>query len=367
MTVAPVLRATHVRRPADQAWALFTERIGAWWPLPTHGLFGDRSAEVAFEDGRLVERSVDGETTVWGEVLVWEPPRRLALTWHPGRPADGPASTVEVTFLPDGDGTRVELVHDGWQAFGEQALARRRSYAGPNAWGYVLDHLADLAEVGAASTGLSADLAADLWPDPLADDPDGGAAADLAALVQAYRTFFAEAATGAGPAPGAGGYGPPPDGEWSALQVLAHVAVNDGLLAAVCRALVHQQELPRLENEVSNDVAVLDRLVDGCGGDLGRLVAVGRQRAEQLVLLLARLDGDQRAALVHARLVDHGTVMVDEPRPWWALAVQVSTRFHLPAHTEQLRALRVTGAGTETGTEPGTETGPGAGPEVDAG
>lgn len=317
MTVAPVLRATHVPLAPDQAWALFTDRIGAWWPLPTHGLFGDRSAEVAFEEGRLVERSVDGETTPWGEVQVWEPPQRLVLSWHPGGPADGPASTVEVTFRPDGDGTRVELVHDGWQVFGEQAIARRRSYAGPNAWGHVLDHLADLAEVA-----------------HLTDDPDGAAAAGLAALRDASAAFFAvadDARSGSSVAP--------PEGEWTAAQVVAHVAVNDGLLAAVCRALIHQQELPLLDNATSNDLAVLDRLVDACAGDLGRLVEVGRHRAEQLALLLARLDGEQRQAPVHARLVDGGEVMVDEPRPWWSLAVTVSTRFHLPAHTEQLRSL----------------------------
>jgi uncharacterized protein YndB with AHSA1/START domain len=318
VTVAPVLRATHVRRPAEQAFALFTDRIGAWWPLPTHGLFGDRSAEVGFEDGRLVERSVDGETTVWGEVLVWDPPKRLRLAWHPGGSGDGPASTVEVTFIPDDEGTRVELVHDGWQAFGEQASARRRSYAGPSAWGYVLDHLTDLVEVSTPD-------------EPLADDPDGAAAAALHAAREAYRTFFTEAE--------AGGFGPAPEGEWGAERVVAHLAVNDGLMAAACRSLIHRQP-PRLENGVSNDVAVLDRLVDACAGDLGRLVTVGRQRAEQLALLLARLDGEQRETPVPTRLVDHGTVVVDEPRPWWSLAVGVSTRYHLPAHTEQLRALR---------------------------
>ena len=30
----------HVARPVDEAFAVFTDRIGAWWPLPTHGVFG---------------------------------------------------------------------------------------------------------------------------------------------------------------------------------------------------------------------------------------------------------------------------------------------------------------------------------------
>lgn len=313
MSIAPVLRATHVRRPADQAFALFTDRIGAWWPLPTHGLFGARSAGLAFEDGRLVERSVDGESTVWGEVLVWDPPQRLTVTWHPGHGDDGPASTVDVTFVPDPDGTRVELAHHGWQAFGADAMARRASYVGPSAWGLVLDHFADLGDRTA---------------------PD----AELAALREGYGELFAEAT--------AGGFGPPPAGEWTAEQVVAHIAVNDGLMAAVCRSLIHQAEAPRFENEVSNDPAVLDRMVEAGSGDLGRLVDLGRQRAEQLVLLLGRLDPEQRAAPVHARLVDHGQVRLDEPRPWWSLAVGVQTGFHLPSHTEQLRSLRP-GPGTD--------------------
>jgi hypothetical protein len=35
---------------------------------------------------------------------------------------------VEVAFLPDGDGTRVELTHTGWEALGERAEQARRSY-----------------------------------------------------------------------------------------------------------------------------------------------------------------------------------------------------------------------------------------------
>lgn len=304
MAPAPVLRAAHVRRPPADAFRLFTEHIGAWWPLPSHGLFGDRAGTLSFRDGRLVEQAVTGEETVWGEVLVWEPPHRLAITWHPGR-TDGPASTVEVRFTGDADGTRVELTHHGWEAFGERAGAARQGYVGPSAWGHVLDHYADVA-----------------------DRDDERAPVD--ALRRAYAAFFAEAE--------AGGFAPPTDGGWNAEQVVGHLLVNDASAAAVCRAIVHGRSVT-FDNAVANDRARLDAVVNA-HGDLAALVAAGRRDAETLCLLLARLDDEQLATAVPCHLVDGGEVMVDQPLPWGRLMLGVQVEHHLPAHTEQLAALR---------------------------
>ena len=49
----PVVRAATVERSADAAFTIFTDQIGAWWPLPTHGIFGDSSGGVHFADGHL--------------------------------------------------------------------------------------------------------------------------------------------------------------------------------------------------------------------------------------------------------------------------------------------------------------------------
>jgi hypothetical protein len=70
--------------------------IGQWWPLAEKSVYG-AAATVAFEDGRLVERSADGLAAVWGTVIRWEPPDAVAFSWHPGQPAER-ASHVEVTF-----------------------------------------------------------------------------------------------------------------------------------------------------------------------------------------------------------------------------------------------------------------------------
>ncbi len=84
----------------------------------------------------------------WGEVTVWEPPRRLAYRWHLGRDrAD--ATEVEIRFVDDGeDRTRIEIEHSGWERLGDTADTwRDRNRAG---WDSLLPHFAEAVERGAA-------------------------------------------------------------------------------------------------------------------------------------------------------------------------------------------------------------------------
>ncbi len=302
----PVLRSAHVTRPVDEAFEVFTRQIGAWWPLPTHGLFGADAGVVTFDDGLLVERAVDGRTSVWGAVLAWEPPHRLVFSWHPGGGADD-ASEVEVRFTAsDGVGTRVELEHRGWERFGESAMLRRHGYVGPGAWGHVLDHFADVA-------------------DPRPD------AADLGAVAAAYDAFFAEAERG--------GFGPPPVGQWDAARVLAHVALNDLAMTAVAHGLVHGRTDLTFGNLTCQDPVVLADWV-AATGDLAALVARGRELAQVAMAATARLDPDQLGRAVGCRLFHDGELVLDGAMPWGRLAVDAQSGRHLPAHTGQLRDLR---------------------------
>lgn len=305
MITAPVVRAAWVGRTQEDTFRIFTDEIGAWWPLPTHGLFGDRAGGVHFRDGALVEQSTDGREEVWGEVLTWNPPDRLVVTWHPGRDQTD-ASEVEVSFEADGGGTRVVIEHRGWEAFGEDAARRRLSYAGPNAWGYILDHFAGVAE----------------------PHPD---AVDVSALADAYEAFFTEAE--------AGSFGPAPSAEWGAEEVVAHVALNDAAMVAVCQAIVHGNT-PRFENMECQDAEVLSRAVAEAGG-LSALIARGRSASGHVLAAVQRLSPEQLATGVHCRLTHDGKVMLDDVRRWAAIAVDTQAAMHLPAHTEQLRNLRV--------------------------
>jgi uncharacterized protein YndB with AHSA1/START domain len=51
------------------------------------------------------------------------------LEWRPSRTPTTPTE-VEVRFAADGDGTRLELEHRGWERLGARAEAARAGYDG---------------------------------------------------------------------------------------------------------------------------------------------------------------------------------------------------------------------------------------------
>ena len=136
-TTPPVVRTTSVSCSPDEAFEIFTHQIGEWWPLPSHSVFEAESATVAFEQGQILERSADGRTCLWGEVISWDPPDSLSFTWHPGRPAEE-RTEVTVSFRAEAGATRVELVHHGWELLGDDGVERRAGYASDDGWTLVL-------------------------------------------------------------------------------------------------------------------------------------------------------------------------------------------------------------------------------------
>src|ERR1700690_2329500 len=102
-TVAPVMRTITVECSPEDAFRIFTERIADWWPLRTHSVYHKDAETVLIEPavgGRILERSRSGEESSWGEILVWEPPHRLACTWHPGYGPDDPGTGGELRVTP---------------------------------------------------------------------------------------------------------------------------------------------------------------------------------------------------------------------------------------------------------------------------
>lgn len=129
-TIAPVQKT--VRVPCDPATAfrVFTAEIGSWWPVETHAL-GDDVREVVWEErlgGEIVEVSGAGDRALWGRVIAWEPPSRLALEWHVNLPAGREPTEIEVRFAPHGTGTVVELEHRHWERLGPELAGRRDGY-----------------------------------------------------------------------------------------------------------------------------------------------------------------------------------------------------------------------------------------------
>lgn len=113
-SVADAIRKTVlVDFTPEEAFDLFTARIASWWPVRTHSYGGDGVRDVVLEPGvggRLYEVTAAGEQD-WGTVLAWEPPTRLLLDWQIG---DARGTEVEVTFAPEGPGSRVVLEHRGF-------------------------------------------------------------------------------------------------------------------------------------------------------------------------------------------------------------------------------------------------------------
>ena len=122
----------------ERAFEVFTREIGSWWPLQTHSIGEEKVTEVVFEEGvggRIFERHEGGGEGEWGRLLAWEPPARFVMSWYPGKDA-AQATELEVRFTAEGDGTRVDLEHRGWEIFAEEAQETRDNYDG--GWGSVL-------------------------------------------------------------------------------------------------------------------------------------------------------------------------------------------------------------------------------------
>ncbi len=131
----------------DAAFRLFVDRLADWWPLTSHSVFQDEARSVSIGQevgGRIVETAADGRRAEWGVVTTWDAPTHIGFTWYPGQDSTA-ATQVEIGFheRPEG-GTRVELVHTGWEARGADAKRLATSY-GPG-WGQVLGEFRRLAE-----------------------------------------------------------------------------------------------------------------------------------------------------------------------------------------------------------------------------
>jgi uncharacterized protein YndB with AHSA1/START domain len=147
MTDGPLHITFDVDCPPRHAFAVWTSQIGTWWP-PDHTVTGGPD-DIVLErraGGRIYETSA-GVTHAWGEVTVWEPPRRLSYRWHLGRDrAD--ATDVDIRFVDEGgDRTRIEIEHTGWERLGDTADTwRDRNRVG---WDSLLPHFVKAVEKGA--------------------------------------------------------------------------------------------------------------------------------------------------------------------------------------------------------------------------
>lgn len=137
--IEPIEIAFDVGCPVERAFELWTAGIARWWPRD-HTVTAADGLAVVLEGrvgGRIFERLPSGIEHDWGEITVWEPPRRLGYTWHLNRDRTD-ATDVEIRFSSLGETTRVEIEHRGWQRLGaEGADWRNRNRGG---WATLLPH-----------------------------------------------------------------------------------------------------------------------------------------------------------------------------------------------------------------------------------
>lgn len=143
---APVRKSITVKAGAERAFQVFTQGVDTWWPR-THHIGKSPMKKIFIEGragGRCYSEQVDGTECDWGQVLVWEPPRRLIIAWQitPAwayEPDVAKSSEVEVRFTPVADGsTRIDLEHRHFERYGAGANVMRTAVDAPTGWTGVL-------------------------------------------------------------------------------------------------------------------------------------------------------------------------------------------------------------------------------------
>jgi uncharacterized protein YndB with AHSA1/START domain len=145
-TDASVRQTITVKAPVQRAFAVFTEGFDTWWPREHH--LGETDLKAAVlelrQGGRWYEQTVDGKECDWGQVLAWEPPSRLLLSWQirpdfTPEPDPAKASEIEIRFTAEGpDQTRVDVEHRAFERHGPDGDAMRQAVAGDQGWSGIL-------------------------------------------------------------------------------------------------------------------------------------------------------------------------------------------------------------------------------------
>jgi uncharacterized protein YndB with AHSA1/START domain len=157
--VAPIEVQVDVPLSAGDAFCLFADELGAWWPLPyTFSLDRFADGEIDPRPGEIwFERDLDGKEISWGHVRAFEAPRRLVLAWaiSPQRTpeSDEKASEVEICFEDQGaDRTVVRLTHYDLKRHGDGAATLREGMASASGWSLILASYARAAREEARRT-----------------------------------------------------------------------------------------------------------------------------------------------------------------------------------------------------------------------
>lgn len=128
-----IRKEIQVGLPVERAFELFTAGIADWWPRETHSLANGQLTADWRVGGLIVEETSDGRFE-WADVLELDPPSSFRLRWRVS--PEKPPTEVAVSFAPAAGGTRIELVHSGWEVFADRADEEFQGYT--SGWDAVL-------------------------------------------------------------------------------------------------------------------------------------------------------------------------------------------------------------------------------------
>jgi uncharacterized protein YndB with AHSA1/START domain len=151
-THAPCIFDATVPYLREDAFSLFVDRFGLWWPTE-YTFSRDPECHLSIEPmvGGACEEIAPGHPRkVWGTVLSIQRPLFIRLAWQIGPDQEviadpAAASRVMVEFRTAADGTRVELTHTDFLRHGEEADAYRKALSSPEGWPYCLSRLVQAA------------------------------------------------------------------------------------------------------------------------------------------------------------------------------------------------------------------------------
>ena len=153
-TIAPVRRSVFVQAPPERAFEVFTEGFAS---LVAGVALGDRrrpggrrtssprSAAAGTSAGWTARSATGAACSPTTRPAGWCSPGCSTSEFEPD-PDPANASEVEVTFTREGDGTRVELEHRGFERRAEGGAQVAESVAGEGGWSGLLVAYAEAAQ-----------------------------------------------------------------------------------------------------------------------------------------------------------------------------------------------------------------------------